>query len=566
MNRSLNNYVQTPEFLDYHKGTVYDAFEQTAQLYPENTACIFMGKALSYKQLLSEVRLTADAFSALGVTDGDRVVLALPNLPQTLTAFYALNRIGAVPVMLHPLSAPNRLVACLKENNSSVAVCFDLLYGAFGKALEESGVKVKVLMTSVKSQLSLFGKAYYSLKNRKKLSALKECNNFIPWDEFLKSAQRQETVSHNGEKDDLAAIIYSGGTSGTTKGVMLTNANFNALSAQTNAVSGCKSIAGMKMLALMPLSHGFGLGVGMHTPLTNGAASVLIARFTPKSYAEILKKNKPEFIFGVPTLFENMINAEAFKTLELSFLRGVFCGGDSLSPDLKRRFDGFLEAHGASVQIREGYGASECLAVSCLTPPHAYREGSIGLPVPNTSFKIVKPETEETLPFGEIGEIVINGPTVMKGYMNEPKETASALRVHSDGKMWLHTGDLGTMDTEGFVYFKQRMKRMIISSGYNIYPSQLENVINSHPKVKESCVIGVKDPYRIQRVKAFVVPAEGQNGDLEGLEKELKEFFALNIAKYAIPREIEFKTALPRTAVGKTDYRALETESKQKDG
>ena len=243
----------------------------------------------------------------------------------------------------------------------------------------------------------------------------------------------------------------------------------------------------------------------------------------------------------------------------MSFLMGVFSGGDSLSVELKRKVDAFLTAHHAKVQIREGYGTTECVTASCLTPKDYAREGSIGIPFPDTFYKIVAKDTIEEVAAGEQGEICISGPSVMLGYLDNPEETAQALRRHADGRIWLHTGDLGMMDTDGFVYFKQRIKRVIITSGYNVYPSQLENIIDGHEKVLLSCVIGVKDAYKIQRVKAFVVLRPGVEPS-EAVKQELLEYCKQRIAKYAMPKEIEFRSELPKTLVGKVAYRVLEQE------
>jgi long-chain acyl-CoA synthetase len=277
-----------------------------------------------------------------------------------------------------------------------------------------------------------------------------------------------------------------------------------------------------------------------------------------KTYAKLLRTKKPNFIPGVPTLFEALLRTEGLEKLDMSFLMGVFSGGDSLSVELKRKVDAFLKAHHAKVQIREGYGTTECVTASCLTPFAYAREGSIGIPFPDTYYKIVKPDTTESCD-GE-GEICLSGPTVMLGYLDNPEETAMALRRHADGRIWLHTGDLGTMDDDGFVYFKQRMKRMIISSGYNVYPSQLENIIDGHEAVLLSCVIGVKDPYKMQRIKAYVVlrpeyrPSEEMKAELMGYCRE-------RIARYALPSEIVFREELPKTLVGKVAYRVLEEEN-----
>ena len=262
----------------------------------------------------------------------------------------------------------------------------------------------------------------------------------------------------------------------------------------------------------------------------------------------------------MPTLFEALLRAERLKNADLSFLKGIFCGGDNLSPELKKKVDAFLKAHHCTEQIREGYGATECVTASCLTPKEYAREKSIGVPYPDTFYKIVTTgTTDEAKPNAE-GEICISGPTVMLGYMDNPEETSQTLRTHADGKIWLHTGDLGFMDEDGFVYFKQRMKRMIISSGYNIYPSQLENIIDRHEKVLLSCVIGIADDYKGQIIRAYIVPASGVE-PTESLKQELLQYCAQHIARYALPKQIIFRKELPKTLVGKVAYRVLEEEA-----
>ena len=256
---------------------------------------------------------------------------------------------------------------------------------------------------------------------------------------------------------------------------------------------------------------------------------------------------------------EALLRADKLENADLSCLKGVFCGGDSLSIELKKKVDDFLKAHNASVQIRQGYGLTECVTASCLTPKDYNRVGSIGVPFPDTYYKIVKPGTTEELDANFEGEICISGPSVMLRYVDNPEETANTLRRHEDGRIWLHTGDLGKMDEDGFVFFSQRMKRMIITSGYNVYPGQLENIIDGHEKVLLSCVIGVKDPYKVQKVKAFVVLRPGFEANDE-TKKELLDYCRQHIAKYAMPYDIEFRDELPKTLVGKVAYRILEEE------
>ena len=362
---------------------------------------------------------------------------------------------------------------------------------------------------------------------------------------------------------DAGAILYSGGTTGTTKGILLSSRNFNALGLQTAAASGYESVVGFRMLSVMPIFHGFGLGVCIHTALISGMECILVPKFNVDSYTDLLKKKKPNFIAGVPTLYEALLRNKNLEGVDLSYLRGVFSGGDSLSIELKKKVDTFLRAHNAPVQIREGYGTTECVTASCLTPKDTYREGSIGIPFPDTYYRITKVGEDVEVPYGEEGEICISGPSVMLGYNNNPTETASTLHTDEDGRVWLHTGDLGFMDADGFVYFRQRIKRMIITSGYNVYPSQVENIIDAHPSVLMSCVIGVRDPYKLEKVKAFVVLRPGIEPTDE-VRREILDYCRQHIAKYALPYAIEFRDELPKTLVGKVAYRKLEEEEAAK--
>ena len=358
--------------------------------------------------------------------------------------------------------------------------------------------------------------------------------------------------------EDPAVILYSGGTTGTSKGIVLTNLNFNALGAQIVATNQMFR-PGDKMLAAMPVFHGFGLGVCIHSMLFNGGRCILVPRFTPKTYAKDLVKHRCNFIAGVPTLYEALLRLPDMDGADLSCLKGVFSGGDSLSVELKKKLDKFLYDHKAVIQVREGYGTTETVTACCLTPTHMYKEGSIGLPFPDTFIKIVEPGTDKEVPYGQEGEILLAGPTVMKEYMHHPEETAQTLRKHEDGLTWVYTGDLGTMDDQGFVYFKGRAKRMIITSGYNVYPAQLENILDAHDFVQMSCVIGIPDPYKIQKVKAIVKLAAGVEAN-EATKQAIWEHCRKHVAKYAMPYDIAFRDDMPKTLVGKVAYRVLEEE------
>ena len=551
-------YGDSPATLDYPHKTMFQLLEETANRYSKNTAYIFMGKETSYAEFLQRIDAAARGLTAMGIRKGDRVTICMANTPQALDCFYALNRIGAIPNMIHPLSAAKEIAFYLNFSKSKAILTLDQFYHKVAEILPELENPTQVLIAKIADELPFPLNLVYPLTKGGRHPLPKSGYTF--WSDLIKAGKDTVLPDHDGKWDDCAAILYSGGTTGTTKGIMLSNLNFNALGLQTIAASGFESVAGMKMLSIMPVFHGFGLGIGIHTALIGGATCILVPQFSVKVYSDTLLKHKPELIPGVPTLFEALLRAEKLEGADLSFLRGIFSGGDSLSPELKKKVDAFLKAHNCPEQIREGYGTTECVTASCLTPRNYARSGSIGVPFPDTFYKIVAPGTAEELPANHEGEICISGPTVMLGYMDNPEETAQTLRRHGDGRLWLHTGDLGHMDQDGFVYFRQRMKRMIITSGYNVYPSQLENIIDGHEKVLLSCVIGVKDSYRGQRVKAFVVPMPGIEST-EELKEEILAHCSGHIAKYAMPREIEFRTELPKTLVGKVAYRVLEEEA-----
>ena len=557
-------YGNTPTSIDYPQSTMYQLVVEAAEKYPSHTAYCFMGKETSYSTFLSRIEAAAKGLYALGIRKGDRVTICMANTPQAVDCFYALNRIGAIPNMIHPLSAGDEIAFYLNVSHSKAILTLDQFYHKVASTLPKLEQPVQILIAKIQDELPFPLKLLFPLTKTGKAGKDLPKTGYTLWTDMVAAGKSATLPIHDGRADDCAAVLYSGGTTGTTKGIMLSNLNFNALGLQTIAASGFSSVAGMKMLSIMPIFHGFGLGIGIHTALIGGASCILIPQFSVKVYADTLLKQKPNLIPGVPTLFEALLRAEKLAGADLSFLKGIFSGGDSLSPELKKKVDSFLKSHNCTEQIREGYGTTECVTASCLTPKDYARAGSIGVPFPDTYYKIVKPGTlEEAAPNME-GEICISGPTVMLGYMDNPEETSHALQRHSDGKTWLHTGDLGHMDSDGFIYFHQRLKRMIITSGYNVYPSQLENIIDGHEKVLLSCVIGIKDEYRGQKVKAFVVPMPGI-APSEAFKQELLDYCSSRIAKYAMPRDIEFRTELPKTLVGKVAYRVLEAEAAQQE-
>ena len=558
----LKYYGNTPASLEYPHKTMYEMVEAAAKRHPNHVAYVFMGKKTSYTEFMKRIQAAAQGLYKMGIRKGDKVTICMANTPQALDCFYALNRIGAIPNMIHPLSASQEIAFYLNFSKSKAVLTLDQFYYKVAEILPQLENPTEILIAKVADELPAPLSALYPLTKAARAVKKLPKAGYTLWYDMVKAGKNTKLPAQKSRYDSCGAILYSGGTTGTTKGIMLSNLNFNALALQTIAASGftMEEISNMKMLSVMPVFHGFGLGIGIHTPLVAGGTCILIPQFNVKVYARTLMKQKPNLIPGVPTLFEALLRTEDLEGADLSFLKGIFSGGDSLSPELKKKVDAFLREHNCSEQIREGYGTTECVTASCLTPKDYARQGSIGVPFPDTYYKIVEPGTTNEVGPNIEGEICISGPTVMLGYMDNPYETANTLRRHYDGRIWLHTGDLGHMDQDGFVYFRQRIKRMIITSGYNVYPSQLENIIDANDKVLISCVIGVKDPYRVQRVKAYVVPMPGVEPS-EALKQEILDYCSGRIAKYAMPREIEFRKELPKTLVGKVAYRVLEEEA-----
>ena len=557
----MESYGEVPAHLDYLEKTMSGAVLATAEREGDFPALAFMGRKISFTTMAQHIEEVAKAFYAIGVRAGQRVLVCLPNVPQAIYCLYGLNRIGAIASMVHPLSAVSEIAFYMNEAECDIAVTLDQFYEKFVKVQQERPIS-KLIIARVSEELPFPLNLGQKLLTERKFPKIRTEGNVILWKDFVKGgADVKDGYVANKDFNTEAVVLFSGGTTGVTKGIMLSDLNFNALAQQTGAMANFP-VHHSRMLAAMPVFHGFGLGVCIHTMMVVGGTSILVPRFNVKSYANLIKKTRPNIIAGVPTLFEAITRNKYLDGADLSCLRGVFSGGDSLTIELKKKFDQFLSDHNAGVRVREGYGTTECVTASCLTPYNKEKEGSIGIPYPDTYYKICKPGTCEELPYGEEGEICLTGPSMMLGYINHEQENAETLRRHDDGHTWLHTGDLGMMDSEGFIYFRQRIKRMIVTSGYNVYPSQIENILEGHPAVQRSCVIGVRDPYKMHRVKAFLVLRDGYE-DSEELRGSILEHCRKHIAKYALPTEIEVRDNLPTTLVGKVAYTKLEAEENE---
>ena len=337
----------------------------------------------------------------------------------------------------------------------------------------------------------------------------------------------------------------------------------NLISEGLQVAAWARMRAGDSILAVLPIFHGFGLGVCINAAFMGGGEAIMVPVFTPEAVAKAIRRRRPNLLVGVPTLFDALSKDPSLERADLACLRATFSGADTLPPAVKARFESLVERRGGHVRLLEGYGLTESVCAIMATPTEHYREGSIGVPFPDMLAKICRPGTSEEMPIGEEGEICLHGPAVMLGYLDDPEATAATLRQHPDGRTWLHTGDLGRCDADGFFYFGCRLKRMIKSSGFNVYPTQVEAVLYRHPAVAEACVIGVPDESQVERVRACIVVKPGCTAD-PSLADALMAHCRGHLIKWSCPREIEFREALPRTRVGKVDYKALENEVNQR--
>lgn len=558
--------IKSPVTLEYPDYSIYEVLRRSAELHPALPAYEFLGTKVSYKDFLREVQVCAKGMKALGIKEGDSVTICLPNIPQAIIMFYALSHMGAIANMIHPLSPEVEIEFYLRESSSVAAITLDAFYEKFQEPMANAGVKT-LIIASIKDKLTGLKKTGYQLTKGRKIKEVPQEENVVFWKDLMAQGKIitndpvLENYSVEKKGDDPAVILYSGGTTGKTKGILLSNLNFNALAMQTSHMGDCL-YPGVSMLSIMPVFHGFGLGIGIHTIILNAGCCILIPTFSADGFAMLLKKHRPNLIAGVPTLFEALLRSKTPRGYKLDHLEGVFSGGDTLSIELKKKVDEYLRENGASVEVREGYGMTESVTASCLAPKDFNKPGSVGKPFPDMSYKIVKSFTQKEVFDGKEGEICVSGPTLMMGYLGDPKETAHTLQRHGDGLVWLHTGDIGYIDEDGFVFFKQRLKRMIVSSGYSIYPSQIENIIDAHPDVLMSTVIGVDDPYKKQKVKAFIV-LKPEVHISDQVKKSVKEYCEKNIARYAMPYEFEYRESLPKTLVGKVAYTVLEEEERK---
>ena len=542
--------------------TMYDVIYESYKKYPNNVAYEYFGKKTSYKKLIKQIDKCANAFCSYGVKKGDIITICLPNIPQAIIAVYALNKIGAIAHMTHPLSAEEEIREYVNDTNSKILVIIDMCYSKLKNIISNTKLN-KVIYVSASNSMGLKMKLGYMLTKRIKYKSFKPSKKYISWNNFIEKGVFNNIKLPYLDKNTPAVILHSGGTSGKPKYVVIDNKAFNVSAIQEKIV--LKNIKpGDSTLAIMPNFHGFGLSVCIHTPLSIGCYTILVPQFDSKKFDLLINKTKPSAILGVPTLYEALIKNKNIRNFDLSYLKYLVSGGDVLSKQLEQNINKYLKDHNSNIKISQGYGLSESLAAVSLCFDDVNKNGSIGIPLSKNYIKIIDPSTRKRLYYGNIGEICITGPTVMIGYLNNESETNEALQMHDDGYLWLHTGDMGHMDKDGYLYYDQRIKRMIITSGYNVYPSHVEEVIEKHPDVLKCIVVGMPHPYKQEVIKAFIVLKSGVSPTI--LKKiSIKDYCKKNLAHYMCPYKYVFRKALPKTRLGKIDFKSLQNDEGDDD-
>ena len=538
--------------------SLYEYMMEVTKEYKNGDALNYFGKKITFKLFWEYIDRCARSFKSLGVREGDVVTICMPNTPESAIAFFAVNKIGAIANMIHPLSAEEEIKNNLNSTNSVLLVAFNQTYSKLRNIIKDTKV-YKVVIASASESMPLLLNGLYNATKGRKEEKPKNNSFYIFWKEFLHLGDYYDgNIDVHKGKDDDAVILHSGGTTGVPKSIVLPNRCFTIISKQAKI---CFNVLnpGDTLLSILPLFHCFGLVVGLYGPLCIGVTCILVPQFDAKRFDKLLTKYRPNVLTGVPTLYEALLKNEHMNGIDMSQVKMVISGGDSLSVQRNKAVNDFLKSHGSDATITQGYGMTESTGPFCFGSMGSDKLGSVGCPLPGNIVKIVDPETGKEVKAGETGEICLHGESMMKGYLGNPEETEKVIREHEDGIKYIHTGDLGYLDEDGVLFYVQRMKRIIISSGYNVYPQYIENVLRDSEYIKDACVVGVPHPYKQEVAKAFIILEDGVE-ETYTVKKNIMDYAKKNLSHYMLPREYIYKKEFPKTKLLKTDYNALREE------
>ncbi|MCM1115394.1 MAG: acyl--CoA ligase [Clostridium sp.] len=548
------------------KKTMYEKFMDSVAARGDKPCFYYYNNTVSFNEANEMVDLCAAALLANGVKKGDRIIVCAPNMPQCITAIYAINKIGAIASMLHPLSVASEAQYTKKLVGAKFAFCFDVSEKSFSDMEDLTLVKCRTAQYFPKSPYGVIANMLYKKKIKGKTAKATGVKKLIDWADFLKEGQeylKSNAVKIETDYNATAVTMMTGGTTGNPKAVMLSNYNINNLSYEVWDV--VDTVIEKKidpdndaMLTALPVFHGFGFGMCMHYSIIVGMAQALFPQFDAKMCSDAIKKYHINYVFGVPDFFEKVYKAGYLKGIDMSTMKLIGSGGDVVPYSLTEKMDRMLKENGSKFHFATGYGLTECVTVCSFTDMRREApQGCIGVPTYNIEVMTVKPGTTEEVK-GEDGELCVYGPTLMQGYWNDPEETAKMLVQHDDGRVWLHTGDMCFIEeATGDIYYRQRLKRVYKISGYLVYPSFIEEAYRAMAEIYDCCAIGTGEEGST-KLKLYVVKNKKfASDDEESLKKKIFDFGMQNLSKWSVPKEIEFIDELPRTKIGKVDFKVL---------
>lgn len=533
------------------------------QNHLNDTALDYYGRKFTYADLIVNVKKTAAALRGVGVKKGDIVTVVSIMTPEVIALFYAADMIGATLNLVDPRYSVEGIHEYIEEVDSHLLVCLNVVYERCRQAAKRTNVE-KVIVLSPADSLPPVMAVGYKLTTPDKN---KYASNVIRWKQFIKGGEGQSITAEPYDPDHACIVVHTGGTTGSPKGVMLTDNCFNALAQQFRAYDKLFH-RGQKLMNIMPPFIAYGYACGVHLPLVLGFTVIIIPNLDPAKLGSLVLKYKPEHMFGVPAHYQQLAADPKLRDKDLSFILNYAAGGDSLSRGAEQTVNDFLAAHGARYPIAKGYGMTEVSSAATVAAGLDNKPGSVGIPMVNTVVAAFEPGTDQELPIGQRGELCISGPCLMKGYYNKPEETAILLRRHPDGRVWAHTGDMGYLDEDGFVYLDSRIKRMIIRhDGFKVFPSMIENVVSRHPAVHQCSVVGCADKDHTQGRLPFVyiVLKADTTAKKKQVIRELERMCAEELPEYVQPVAYKFISSMPMTPVGKVDYRQLEADISPRD-
>ena len=554
----LKYYSEEAIHAELPQMTMYDYLYESNENNLGKTALNYMGVKISFKELFEGIDRAAKAYSSIGVSDGDYVVMASVTTPETVYSIYALNRLGAVVNMVDPRTATWGIREYIDEVKAKYIVTISLALPKIIEATSDMDVE-KIIVISPVDALSRLKKSVYNIVNKLKGVRYTLTNKCVSWNDFVEKSSLSNYVIPPYTKDKCCVVVHTGGTTGFPKGVMLSNDNINALVMQS-ILTGIDMKREHTWMDIMPPFIAYGVGMGLHLPLVIGMETILIPSFDAKKFDELLLKHKPVHMVGVPSYWGTIIKSKKLKREDLSYMIAPTVGGDSMDTELEKAANRYLEQHNCASKITKGYGMTEVSAGVAGTVDANNEIGSVGIPFVKTLISVFDPETGEELKYGELGEICISSPNVMIGYYDNRKATDEIIRFHNDGLKWLHSGDLGYMNENGSIFIVDRIKRMIIRyDGFKVFPRFIEDVILQNKEVESCCVIGIPDKQHSQGKLPYVfVVCKNREIIQEKLIQELSKLCKAELPEYAMPVGFSTCESFPLTNIGKVDYRKLE--------